>query len=190
MSKLVQRGCVVGVLAWLTLGVGCAAFPELKTLGPTLDKAFPARHGIKLATIEPFTVVRVLDRGLTYLEISPPGSTPGSTPGNVPGNQSGRASADSGGGSGGGGALMSVNEGPWTTSAVVRRGDRVDVAYPNLRSGKPMAGSLSYTIYGPTTKGYIRLAETRWFYDGYPEERRSLRVLPYEVRRQTAAAVR
>lgn len=164
----------VGVSALWALGlfpgVGCSALPPGNTLGPALAHAarqvpveMPAiRQGEKVAVVEPFSTIRELDRGLTYIEID-----------EATHRQRG--------------AWLSVNGGPWTVSAVLRRGDRVDVAYTRTPGGKPAAGTLSYTFYGPTTKGYIRLVETRWYLDGYPEERRSLRVWPYEVTRAAAA---
>lgn len=144
--------------------------PPGSTLGPTLRSAvnqipvqLPGiKHGEKVAVVEPFSIIRKLDKGLTYIEIDE-------------GTHQQR------------GAWLSVNGGPWTIGAVLRRGDKVDVAYTRTPGGKPMTGTLNYQFFGPTTKGYVRLTETRWYLDGYPEETRSLRVWPYEVTRAAAA---
>lgn len=150
-------------------GTGCGALPPVDSLGPTLVSAanqvpieLPAvKHGEKIAVVEPFSVIRKLDKGLIYIEID-----------EATHRQRG--------------AWLSVNGGPWTVHAVLRRGDKVDVAITRTPGGKPMTGTLSYQFFGPTTKGYVRLTETRWYMDGFPEETRSLRVLPYELTRAAA----
>lgn len=124
-----------------------------------MEKVLPIGSAQTLAVIEPFAIVRKLDQGLTYIEID---------------EQTHRQR----------GAWFSVNQGPWTTATTLRRGDRVDVTYTREAS----SGTTSYVFYGPTTQGFIRLVETRWYYDGYPEERRSLRVWPYEIQRQAAVS--
>ena len=143
--------------------------PPGSTLGPTLVSAanhvpvqLPAvKHGEKVAVVEPFSVIRKLDRGLVYIEIDEPTHRQR-------------------------GAWLSVNGGPWTINAVLRRGDKVEVAFTRTPGGKPTTGTLTYQFFGPTTKGYVRLTETRWYLDGYPEQTRSLRVLPYELTRAAA----
>lgn len=124
-----------------------------------MEKVLPIGIAETLAVIEPFAIVRRLDQGLTYIEID---------------EQTHRQR----------GAWLSVNQGPWTTAATLRRGDRVDVSF----SREASAGTTTYVFYGPTTGGYIRMVETRWYYDGYPEERRALRVRPYEIQRQAAVS--
>lgn len=143
---------------------GCTTAGRLSSLLPDemakpMEKVMPIGIAETLATVEPFAIVRQLDQGLTYIQID---------------EQTLRQR----------GALLSVNQGPWTTAATLRRGDRVDVTY----SREASAGTTSYVFYGPSTGGYIRLVETRWYYDGYPEERRALRVRPYEIQRQAAAS--
>lgn len=124
-----------------------------------MEKVLPIGSAETLAVIEPFAIIRKLDQGLTYVEIDEPTHRQR-------------------------GAWFSVNQGPWTTAATLQRGDQVDVTFTREAS----AGTTSYIFYGPTTGGYVRLVETRWYYDGYPEERRALRVRPYEIQRQAAVA--
>jgi hypothetical protein len=107
-------------------------------------------------------VLRPLEGGLTYVELDPAAHYQR-------------------------GAWFSVNGGPWVTAATCRRGDRLDVAYTRLPGDGPAASALSYDLYGLSTRGYVRLAEHRAFTDGYPDQRRSLRVLPYEQLQQAAA---
>ena len=154
----------LGLSIALTLGLatGCAAFPDMNQLGPTLEAAVPLRHGEKVAIVEPFAIIRPLEMGLTYLEVDPSLHQTR-------------------------GAWFSVNGGPWVTSATVRRGDRLEIAYTRTVDGGADASVFSYEIYGQSTKGYVRLVEHRFFADGYPAQRRSLRVLPYEIQRQAAA---
>lgn len=145
-------------------GAGCTTAGRLSSLLPDemaepMEKALPIGVAETLAVIEPFAIVRKLDQGLTYIEID---------------EQTHRQR----------GAWLSVNQGPWTTAATLRRGDRVDVSF----SREASAGTMTYVFYGPTTGGYIRMVETRWYYDGYPEERRALRVRPYEIQRQAAVS--
>ncbi len=148
--------------AWLA--GGCTTAGRLSSLLPDeiadpVEKVLPIGSAETLAVIEPFAIIRKLDQGLTYVEID-----------DATHRQRG--------------AWFSVNDGPWTTAATLQRGDRVDVTFTREAS----AGTTSYVFYGPTTGGFVRLVETRWFYDGYPEERRALRVRPYEIQRQAAVA--
>ncbi|MBB6429290.1 hypothetical protein [Algisphaera agarilytica] len=145
-------------LSWA--GSGCTTAGRLSSLLPDevaepMEEVLPIGIAETLAVLEPFSIVRRLDQGLTYIEID---------------EQTHRVR----------GAWFSVNQGPWTTAATLNRGDQVDVTYTRENS----AGTTSYVFYGPTTGGFIRMVETRWYYDGYPEERRSLRVRPYEIQRQ------
>jgi len=151
---------VVALVAW---NGGCTTAGRLSSLLPDeiaepMEKVLPIGTAETLAVIEPFAIVRKLDQGLTYIEID---------------DQTHRQR----------GAWLSVNRGPWTTAATLRRGDHVEVTYTREAS----AATTNYVFYGPTTQGFVRLVETRWYYDGYPEERRSLRVRPYEIQRQAAA---
>ncbi len=141
---------------------GCAALPPLSTLGPTLEAAVPLRHGEKVAHVEPFAVIRPLEFALTYIEIDP-----------ATHHQRG--------------AWLSVNQGPWTTAAALRRGDWVDVAFTRTPDGAATSSSLRYQFFGRTTRGWVRLVEVRDYHDGYPPARRSLRVDPYEIHRQATA---
>ncbi len=129
----------------------------------------------KVAAVEPFGVVWPLAGGRTYLEID-------------------EAAARERG------ALLSVEGGEWSTRAVVGRGGRVEVAYqrpggrdaarnaPGSASGGASGGggggakagaSLAYDVMGPMPGGGVHLRERRWYYDGFNEESRSLRVDPY-----------
>lgn len=110
-----------------------------------------------LAVVEPFSVVRPTVEGTTYLEVDP------------------AAQQDKG-------ALISVNQSPWSTVAVVRPGDRVRVEYTRV----PDSGAIWYDVYGLTTKGYVNMVERRWYYDGYPLDTRKIRVQPYSILRQAA----
>jgi len=107
-----------------------------------------------LATVEPFAVVRPMSEGQVYLEVDP-----------VVRRQKG--------------ALVSVNQSPWATAATVRRGDRVRVEYTKV----PDSAALWYDVYGLGTKGYVNIVERRWYYDGYPLDKRKIRVLPYTIER-------
>lgn len=152
--------CLLGVLS----GVGCGALPPVKSLGPALASAARqvpvevplVRHGLMVARVEPFSVVRALDQGLLYVEVDP----------HLHRQR---------------GAWMSTNGGPWTTAATLRRGDRVEIAYTRTSDGRPAVGTLNYRFFGPTTRGVVRLTETRGYLDGFPEQTRPLRVRPYEV---------
>ncbi len=165
MNLLSRHAVTAGMLlltAWLA--GGCTTAGRLSSLLPDeiadpVEKVLPIGSAETLAVIEPFAIIRKLDQGLTYVEID-----------DATHRQRG--------------AWFSVNDGPWTTAATLQRGDRVDVTFTREAS----AGTTSYVFYGPTTGGFVRLVETRWFYDGYPEERRALRVRPYEIQRQAAVA--
>ncbi|MEM1107927.1 MAG: hypothetical protein AAGH99_04470 [Planctomycetota bacterium] len=165
LNLLARTGTTLTLFASALLlpGVGCGTAGRLSSFLPDevaepVEQVLPIGAGETLAVVEPFSIVRRLDQGLTYIEID---------------EQTHRQR----------GAWLSVNGGPWTTAATLNRGDRVDVSYTREDS----AGTLAYTFYGPTTRGFIRLVETRWYYDGFPEEKRSFKVRPYEVQRQAAA---
>ncbi|MEM6458262.1 MAG: hypothetical protein AAF710_02595 [Planctomycetota bacterium] len=159
-------------VAWLGLSavvvglVGCAAADRAVRVLPDgverpLREALPVTQGEKVARLGPFTTVWTLDGGLTYFEIDD-------------------ANAERLG------ARFRVNGGPWTVAATTRRGDRLDVASYASR-GPGAVSSVSYTVYGRTTRGEVQLVEHRWFLDGYPERRRSLRLLPYGGARAATA---
>ncbi|MEM1027612.1 MAG: hypothetical protein AAGJ38_05980 [Planctomycetota bacterium] len=156
---------LLALVVWVAaMAGGCTTAGRLSSLLPEevadpMEEVLPIGIAETLAVIEPFAIVRRLDQGLTYIEID---------------EQTHRQR----------GAWFSVNQGPWTTAATLRRGDQVDVTYTREDS----AGTTSYEFFGPTTKGYIRLVETRWYFDGYPEERRALRVRPYEISREASAS--
>lgn len=152
------------LLAGAVMGLGgCTTAGRLSSLLPDevaepMEKVLPIGIAQTLAAIEPFAVIRPIEGGLTFVQIDEA-------------THRGR------------GAMLSVNQGPWTTEAILHRGDVVDVTFTREAS----AGTMRYTFYGPTTSGFVRLVETRWYYDGYPEERRSLRVRRYEIQRRSAA---
>ncbi|MEM9418227.1 MAG: hypothetical protein AAGA25_04110 [Planctomycetota bacterium] len=155
---------LIVVLGMSWAGAGCTTAGRLSSLLPDevaepVEQVLPIGMAETLAVLEPFSIVRRLDQGLTYIEID---------------EQTHRTR----------GAWFSVNQGPWTTAATLKRGDQVDVTYTRENS----AGTTSYVFYGPTTGGFIRMVETRWYYDGYPEESRSLRVRPYEIQRQASVS--
>ena len=162
----VSRLLFIAVLVYallLCVLQGCSALPPISTLGPTLEAAIPLRHGEKVAAVEPFAVIRPLEFALTYIEIDP----------DIHHSR---------------GAWLSVNGGRWTTAATLRRGDVVDVAYTRSADGSPAASSLRYRFFGLTTRGWVRLVETRDYHDGYPATDRPLRVYPYETQSTAAAA--
>lgn len=165
-----RRSCRAALIAVLILSgagagvVGCTTAGRLSSLLPDevaepMEKVLPIGMAQTLAAIEPFAVIQPTEEGgLTFVQIDEA-------------THRGR------------GAMLSVNQGPWTTEAILHRGDVVDVTFTREAS----AGTMRYTFYGPTTAGFVRLVETRWYYDGYPETRRSLRVRPYAIERRTAA---
>ncbi|MEO1237062.1 MAG: hypothetical protein AAFX76_09765 [Planctomycetota bacterium] len=143
----------------LTLGCcsaagGCASLPPGERVWSTVEEALPLPPGAFVDRVEPFTEVLALERGFTYVSIDA---------------ETHRRR----------GAWFSVNGGAWTTAAMLRRGDRVDVAFTRTPDGRPMSGSLSYTVAGPSRHGWVRLIETRWYLDGYPPQEQPLRVWPY-----------
>lgn len=155
------RGALV--LAALLNLPGCTTAGRLSSLLPdeaaqTMEKVLPIGIAQTVAIIEPFAIIRPLEGGLTFVEID---------------EQTHRQR----------GAWLSVNQGPWTTRAALHRGDRLDVTFTREAS----AGTTSFEVLGPSTSGFVRLIEKRWYYDGYPETRRSLRVRPYEISHQAAA---
>ncbi|MEM9883730.1 MAG: hypothetical protein AAF800_12520 [Planctomycetota bacterium] len=161
-----MRMARIGML-WVVAGlVGCAAADGAVRALPDgverpLREAVPVTRGEKVARLGPFTTVWTLDGGLTYFEID-----------DVNAERLG--------------ARFRVNNGAWTTAATTRRGDRLDVA-TTAGTGPGAVSTVGYTVYGKTTRGEVRLVEHRWFLDGYPERRRSLRLLPYDTRRPSTA---
>ena len=109
--------------------------------------------------IDPFATVEPLDNGAVFLEVDP---------------QAHRSD----------GAVMRVNDRAWSTEAIVRRGDRIEIAYRE----SPRAGQLAYGLLGHSPSGRIYFQTSRWFDDGFPAQTRRLAVWPYRDGRQTARA--
>ena len=114
---------------------------------------------VRSGPIEPFATVEPLDGGAVFLEVDPSAHR-----------------AD--------GAVMRVNDRPWATEAVVRRGDLIEIGYRE----SPHAGRLTYRAIGRSSGGQIHFEVSRWFDDGFPAQTRRVTVWPYRDGAQTARA--
>lgn len=100
--------------------------------------------------IEPFATVEPLDGGGVFLEVDA------------------LAYRDAG-------AVMRVNDLPWASEGVARRGDRIEIGYQI----PPRAGRLAYRVLGRTPEGRIYFEASRWFDDGFPARSARVSVWPY-----------
>ena len=105
---------------------------------------------VRSGPIEPFATVEPLDGGAVFLEVDPSAHRTD-------------------------GAVMRVNDRPWGTEAMVRRGDRIEIGYRE----SPLAGRLTYRTIGRGPGGQIRFEVSRWFDDGFPARTWRVAVWPY-----------
>jgi len=122
----------------------------LLTIAAWLGGCSAMRPVARTGPIEPFATVESLDGGSVYLEVDPVAHHTD-------------------------GAVMRVNDLPWATEAVVRRGDWIEIGY--LVS--PHAGRLAYRTIGASPAGRIHFEASRWFDDGFPAQTRRVAVWPY-----------
>ena len=100
--------------------------------------------------LEPFVTVEPLDGGRVFVEVADAAAGPG-------------------------GAVVRINDGPWATEGLARRGDTLEVA----RLRPTDAASTAYRLRGVGPRGRVLLDQTQSYGDGFPPQRRALAVRPY-----------